>query len=221
MSRQVPIYVREHASGWFTVQVLRNPAYTAYGPKPSELRDSLAEAVGEDLALGRLQLPEEKLGHFTHKTLSLVLKAIQHGSLVSVPMRFMVSWRSTKDSFHVDIPRLEQYFVIRSEDDILPWAEELIRGVLHMQDVGAVLAHQYDISEKIELLEVAPISVSRLRTEKKKQQQQTLPPAHPLARFGLNLVEEADAGRLGRAQHRAAEVSQIEWAVARPTPVPS
>jgi ATP-dependent Clp protease ATP-binding subunit ClpC len=214
--RKVHLFVREHQSRWHTASMLTLPRYCAYGPHLSALREEIADALAEDLERGELMLRGDTyFEKLIKKTLSIELLAVQHEHLITVPMRFTVLYRALdegEETFEVRIPRLQELFRIRGSENIDVWAEQVIRGHFHLKSVDYVLRHQFERSEKLEVIEVG---AAKLKKEKRLPRVQLelegRVPAHPLDSYGSELVAEAQAGHLSRAQLREDEVNELRW----------
>ncbi len=211
MKHRFLLYIREHHTGWFTSSVLTHPSYAAFGPHTSELRQEIAEVLEEELLRGTSSLGgDHSFEGYERRTINLELKAVQHELLVTVPMRFTLLVRPLGDksrTFEVRVPRLDLHFRIVGEDNVGPWAEEMIRGAFHLKDVTTLLTHQYERSERFEPLEVRVSEKARAKKAGSKAaprrlEPEPLPPPHPLSVYGTELVAEAKAGRLARASFR-------------------
>lgn len=217
MRERFQLFVRKHHNGWHTASVLALPHYAAYGPHMSELREQLSEVLARDLALEVLR-PDERhhLEGIKRRTSNVTLKAVQHGRLVRVPMRFSILSRPVEknsERFDVLVPRLNERFVILGEENIEPWAEEIIRGHFQLASVGELLKHQYEAGEQVESLEVIYHGAGRYkkyRAPVEDEPDADLAAAqHPLSALGTSLTAEAKDDRLDRAQFRDAEISEL------------
>ncbi|MCA9540871.1 MAG: hypothetical protein KC620_18350, partial [Myxococcales bacterium] len=159
MQKRYHLYLRQHPNDWYTVSVLTHPAYAAFGPALPALREEIAAVLADELASGALDPDEDTwFEDLTRMALELELKAVQHDRLIRVPLRVSLVVRPLPelgtDHFEVRAPRLGQVFRIVGREDILPWAEELVRGEFHLEPVEALLPYQYARGERIETLEV-------------------------------------------------------------------
>lgn len=216
MKVRFTLYVRQHTSGWYTAQALTLPRYAAYGPSLSDLRDEIARALRADLVAGELQLnAPTAIDDLTRTSITVEVRAVQHDRLVTVPLRLTLLTRATNESrtfFEVRIPRADVEFRIRGEENILPWAQEKIRGVFHMWTVEALLERQYEKSERVDEVEVV-WSPGRVKRKVDRDVSRVVERTHPLDPMGLELVREAAQGRLPRALFREDLVAQIEAVV--------
>ncbi len=214
MKRRFHLFIREHATGWSTATVLTHPSYAAHGPRASVIRGEIEDALRADLATR--SFGETHFADLVHKPLMLEVKAVEHGRLVVVPMRFSVVWYPVDEegSFEVRVPRLELVFRIYGEDNVLPWAEERIVGALHMKSVREVLAHEYELSERIEDIEVAPAKAPKAKGPSRRPGAALSTSSSPLAAVGLEWVAEAKGGHLPRAELRDAVVHELATVLA-------
>lgn len=213
MKRRFSLYVRQHQSGWYTAQVLALPRYAAYGPSLSELREEIAEALAADLRRGELRLDQPTcFDDLVRKSITVEVKAVQHHRLVTVPLRMTVLFRPVEPGskiFEVRVPRADVRFTIRGEENILPWAEEQIRGAFHMSSVKDLLAHQYEKSERLDEVDVV-YQPQKAKRRVERDVKRVIEQTHPLDAMGVELVREAEQGRLPRAMFRDVLVEQLE-----------
>lgn len=215
MQSQFLLFVRQHANNWLTACVLTHPEFCAFGPRLGPLKDQLSAALGIELAAGTLSEPPEKaFENLARKTLPIELRAVQHDRLIRVPMRFTVlHWpdRLLDDHHHVMIPRLGRQFRIVGKENITPWAEELVRGHFHLDDVDRLLPYQYERGERLEPLTVTWHGAKAARKKAAAPTGAPRPSSRntELDRVGVQLTQEAREGRLGRAWHRETEVSEL------------
>ncbi|MCK6546152.1 AAA family ATPase [Myxococcota bacterium] len=219
MKLRFTLFVREHHTGWFTTSVLTLPMYTAYGPASSKLREELEEVLTDDLSSGTLILRgDHDLEGLERRAIAVELKAVQHGRLITVPMRFTTLVRPIgkpeAERFEVRIPRLDERFEIQGASNVEPWTEEVIRGHFRLKPVRALLEHQHDKAERIETLEItlgakARAKKAAVRFEGGRIVVDEAHQRHPLTAFGPDLVHEAKEGRLARASHRDAVVDAL------------
>ncbi len=216
MIERFHLFVRQHANDWLTASVLTHPDYAAFGPSIGPLREELAAVLADELAAGAIAPGEHFFPELRRRTLTLDLKAVQHDRLIHVPMRFTLLWRplsETDDLFEVRIPRIGETFRILGEDNVEPWAEEVLRGRFHLASVETLLGYLHERGERVEPLDVTwsrgQSRVSRKRRERDTHLDLEPPDATPLATVGTNLVAAARDGRLPRAHFRDAELRQL------------
>jgi ATP-dependent Clp protease ATP-binding subunit ClpC len=215
VKRIATLYVREHVGGWTTATVLELPHYAAYGPHFSALREELSEALIDDIRAGSLTLPEpSEATPWTTRGHTFLVKAVQHERLISVPLRVLIGWRrrTARDlRFQVVVPRFDERFSIVGEENIVPWAEEVVRGHLHLKDISVLLDAQFDRHERLEDVELSftPGKGKKTKGSTTPEGRPELPPAHPLAEFGTDLVDEASHKRLGRAFGRSEVIDRL------------
>lgn len=213
MKQRFTLYVRQHQSGWYTAQVLTLPTYASYGPSLADLREEIAAALKADLRSGSLSVSEQTYFEDLKRTsLTVEVKAVQHHRLLTVPMRLTVLTRPlSKDSklFEVRIPRAGVQFTIRGQENVTPWAQEQIRGTFHMQSVRQLLEHQYEKSERLDEIEVL-YTPSKSKKRIERDVEKVVERTHPLDSSGIELVREAEQGRLSRALFREGLVSDLE-----------
>ena len=220
MQSQFLLFVRQHANNWLTASVLSHPEIAAFGPKLGPIKDQIAAALRIELAAGALPEPvEREYENLARQTLAIELRAVQQDRLIRVPMRFSVlHWpvRDHSDHHNVLIPRLGRRFHIVGKDNILPWAEEVVRGHFHLDSVELLLPYQYERGERLESLSVTWHGAKAARKKARQAQDEvaTSGPGGELGRVGVELVEEARQGRLGRAGHREAELAELMGVVA-------
>jgi ATP-dependent Clp protease ATP-binding subunit ClpC len=217
VKRRFHLYVREHHSGWFTASVLTIPTFAAYGPYASALRTEIADVLEEELTSERLVIRSDTFfDPLEQRSLNVELKAVQHDRLVTVPMRFTVLVHRPDpkaQAFEVRIPRIAASFRIEGEENIMPWAEETVRGRFHLQSLSTLLEHQYERSERIEEIEVSdPGPSGRKKTRIDPidgHANAPSEPLHPLSGMGIELVREAREGRSPRAEFRDEVVAEM------------
>ncbi len=215
MQSQFLLFVRQHANNWLTASVLGRPEFAAFGPRLAPLKDQIAAALRVELGSGALAEPgEREYENLIRQTLPIELRAVQHDRLIRVPMRFTVlHWpdRHAEDAHTVLIPRLGSKFRIVGKDNILPWAEEVVRGHFHLDNVELLLPYQFERGERLEPLSVTWHGAKAARKKAgPRGADRELPMAQgELARVGVELVEEARQSRLGRAWHRDAELAEL------------
>ena len=216
MQKQFHIFIRYHFNGWCTASVLTHPEYAAYGPSLGPLKQELHDVLARQLALKKLSATGET--HFEElkqKALRLELKAVQNDRLISVPIRFTIFARALDidDYFEVIIPRIGVRFRIFGEENIIDWAEEMVRGHFHLKDVRMLLDYQYEKNERIETLDVVYHGPGRYKVKKEKikkdQWEQYFQRKEPLAEIGTLLNTEAKEGRLKKAFFRDDLVQQM------------
>ena len=217
MRKRFHVFVRQHHNGWYTAQLLTLPSYAAYGPYISALLDEIAQVLRTDLTKERLILRTATyFEDIQRRSVNLTIKAVQHQRLTEVPMRFTVlsyplGGDEEKELFEVRVPRINEVFQIQGEENIEPWAEETIRGHFHLESLRALLSHQFERSERLETIEVVYNPPKRARRQRMvhPSEDPTLERPHPLSSKGVDLVGEAEAGRLGGAQFREALLKEL------------
>jgi len=208
------IYVRRHANDWYTVAALDHSGVAAFGPALPALREQLREALSQELTEGRLQAPGT-LPELERRVLEVRLKAVQHERLIEVPMRFTLLVRATEplasQRFEVWIPRLGRRFNIRGADHIAPWAEEIVRGFFHLEPVTTLLEYEYERGESVERLDVTwnPRRAAQKQRAERARRMDEHEGRSGLTEVGVELVEEARQGRVGRAHYRDEAVRQL------------
>ncbi len=214
MRRMFHVFVRQHHNGWYTAQLLTLPNYAAYGPYLSSLLEEISDVLKQDLSKEHLRLHQSTyFEDVERRSINLTLKAVQHQRLTEVPMRFTLLCYpiSDQEMFEVRIPRIDEVFRIQGEENIEPWAEETIRGHFHLDDLRKVLGFQFERSERLEAIEVVynlPKKAKRIRAPQPGQDPR-FEASHPLSSKGIDLVAEAEAGRLPGAQFRAKVLKEL------------
>ncbi len=219
MQQRFHLFVRQHPNDWLTVSVLSHPRYAAFGPTIGPLKEQLAEVLSHELGEGRISATDAVFDDIGRRSLELELRAVQHDRLIRVPMRFTLLVRplpkAGDDVFEVRIPRLDRVFRISGADNIRPWSEEIIRGHFHLDPVEALLPYQSARGERLDEVLVTwqrPKSKAALKRAAKQARATAeeddpfgfghTPRRTPLAQVGVELVEEARAGRIPRAELR-------------------
>ncbi|MEZ4433696.1 MAG: hypothetical protein R3F65_14915 [bacterium] len=226
MQESFHLFIRQHANDWLTASVLTHPQYAAFGPALGPLKEQLAEVLAHDLGEGVIEPGDAWFDGIERRTLEVELKAVQHDRLIRVPMRVSLVVRpvpDAKDVFEVRVPRLERVFRIAGAENITPWSEEVVRGFFHLRPVEALLPYQSARGERLDRLEVtwqrAKSRVAKRRLSKRQAAEaegaddwlDVIGGGSTLASVGVELVAEAKAGRLGRAELRMSWSSRC-WA---------
>lgn len=219
------LMIHQHLNDWLTVSVLHYEHYRVAGPTLGPLREELSAVLAEELASGRIYAPPAQKELPERRVVEVELRAIQQDRLILVPMRFTLLVRAltreAPDLFELHLPRLDQVFRIRGEENITPWAQEVIRGALHLKPVNALLALDFERGERVETLEVTynPKKARDARQERRRQEARDalIPRATPLREVGVELTAEAREGRLPRALLRDDLVRQLMGALEAPT----
>ncbi|MCB9552753.1 MAG: ATP-dependent Clp protease ATP-binding subunit [Myxococcales bacterium] len=224
MQESFHLFIRQHANDWLTASVLTHPQYAAFGPALGPLKEQLAEVLAHDLGEGVIEPGDAWFDGIERRTLEVELKAVQHDRLIRVPMRVSLVVRpvpDAKDVFEVRVPRLERVFRIAGAENITPWSEEVVRGFFHLRPVEALLPYQSARGERLDRLEVtwqrAKSRVAKRRLSKRQAAEaegaddwlDVIGGGSTLASVGVELVAEARAGRLGRAELRDELVEQV------------
>ena len=217
MQRSFHLFVQRHANDWVTASVLTHPKYAAYGPKLGPLREEIGEVLSDELASGALRVHGETwFDKLQQRVLQLDLRAVQHDRLIVVPMRFTLLQRplGAEDHFEISLPRLGRTFQIFGEENIIPWAEEVVRGFFHLDGVERLLAYQYERGARMERLDVVYHGSKKLKSARITRDfspaSDFFSPYHsPLGQVGVELVEEARRGRLAKVHFREPLVEEI------------
>ncbi|MCB9524008.1 MAG: ATP-dependent Clp protease ATP-binding subunit [Myxococcales bacterium] len=217
MKTRFHLFLRQHANDWLTATVLTAPHIAAFGPDLASLKPQLAEALAQELADGHLKAHGHWHEDLSRRALELELRAVQHQRLIRVPMRFSLVVRPVAhvdDLFEVWVPRLGEVFTIKGAENIEPWAEEVIRGALHLKDVETLLPLQRARGERLEPLEVTwsrpkPKAEKRQTWRAQAEDEAEQARAHPLAQVGVELVGEARDGAIPRADFRDDVLQQL------------
>ncbi len=214
MKQDFHLFIRQHVNNWFTASVLTRPEYATFGPSLPALREELADVLAQELGTGALSPSmDEFVGDLERRVLEVELRAVQHERLIRVPMRFSFLQRTLEDDrYEISIPRLQKKFRILGRENIIPWAQEVVRGFFHMADVEKLLRYQYERGERVE-----PLTVHYNFKKGKKKRGLTYRSKGeelaafqtPLAQVGVELTEEARQGRVGRALFRETLMDQL------------
>ena len=224
MQRKFHVFVRQHQNDAYTVASLTHPHYATYGSDLASALDELSRVLAGELALGTLR-PEDDtyLEELSRRSIDVVLRAVQHGRLISLPLRVTVLHRrlsADQDTHEVWLPRVGSRFVIQGAESIAPWAEEIVRGRFHLADVDEVRAHEYDRGERVEELVVTWRNLDGKRLlaargpdpERAHSAERDEEPPEDDAAFGglgTDLVMSAKLGRIPRCHARDAVVDQL------------
>lgn len=220
MKQRFHLFVRMHANDWLTAQVLTVPRIAAFGPDLTVIKAQLAEALAQEMAEGHVQPGDHWFDTVKRRAVEFEVRAVQGNRLIRVPMRFslvITPIGDPKDAlFEVRVPRLEQVFRIEGEDNIEPWAEEVIRGALHLRPVEQLLSLQRARGERLDAIEVdwqRPKSkVAKKRAAKTGRNHDSALLARArggLGDVGVELSDEAKAGALPRADFRDELIDQL------------
>ncbi|MEQ1566812.1 MAG: AAA family ATPase [Myxococcota bacterium] len=238
MKARFHLFVSTFPDKWVSASVLTHPRYTAIGRDLGAVRDELEQTLARDLALSQFDRsagshPAEFPGPSPDasywealevESISLALRAVQHERLVEVPMSFTLAVHpdGKDDRFTVRVPRLELQFSLVGRRDLRAWAEERIRGHLHLADVRQLVALRAARKERVEPLEVTwhgPGRYLKERAERAERVHQVVEAAASvgptLGGVGVDWVDEAKHGRLGRALDRSAEVDRLVQTLSR------
>lgn len=223
MQKSFHLFVRTHPSGTIAASVLTHPGYAALGTDLATVRAELHDVLARDLALGHLSTEEPTSWEGLEvEAMALDLRAVQHGRLITVPLTFtLVHHPLGDDRFTVYVPRLQLAFALAGRADLRAWAEERIRGHLHLAEVRTLLDLRAARRERVEALEVRWHGAGRYLRELRATQvvraaEVAAGAAPALAGVGTDLVEEARRGRLPRALARKEEVDRLVQTLARP-----
>ncbi len=225
MQERFHLFIRQHPNDWYTASVLAHPQYAAFGPTIGPLKEQLAEVLSHELSEGRISTTDAWFADVGRRAIELELRAVQHDRLIRVPMRFTLVVRplpkAGDDIFEVRIPRLDKVFRISGEDNIGPWSEEIIRGFFHLDPVEELLPYQNTRGERLDEVDVTwqrPKSrKAKERAAKRRRNDDddddmfgfARPRQSPLGQVGVELTEEAGAGRIPRAELRDDLMTQL------------
>ena len=219
MQQRFHLFVQHHFNNWYTARVLTHPDYVAYGASLQAIREELQRVLAQELALKRI-LEEESETFFEEikqHAIHLELNAVQNERLVRVPLRVTLLEipSKEKDRFRVWIPRLQKSFQIYDQENIVPWAEEMVRGFFHLHPVETLLRYQYERNERVMALEVTYHGAGRYKKRAEKDHEPLdddfdfLASENPLQAVGIDLTKEAQEGRLQRAHFRDKAIQQM------------
>jgi ATP-dependent Clp protease ATP-binding subunit ClpC len=224
MQRKFHVFVRQHQNDAYTVASLTHPHYATYGHELGQALDELSRVLAGELALGAIA-PEDVtyLESLERRSIDVVLRAVQHGRLISLPLRVTVLHRKLfgdQDTHEVWLPRIGERFVIQGADSIAPWAEEVVRGRFHLADVDEVRQHEHDRGERVDELVVTWRNLDGKRlllargpqTEAARETIERDEPPEDDAAFGglgTDLAKSAKLGRTSRCHGRDEVVDQL------------
>ncbi len=212
------LFVRKFPNAGCSAHVLGHPHLASFGPTMSEVRDDLTKVIQRLVDRGELREAEEKRT-FSLRRVDLVLRAMQRGRLLSVPMRFTVLLRAAdpkKGPVEVMVPRLEVEQTLHDPADFDAFIEEVIRHDLYLAPLERFLEVAYTGEESVQTLTVTtkynPRAAARkAKEEPSKPKREPLPPG--LSEACRRLSDELQAGTVERAFQRDAEVEQLAAAL--------
>lgn len=167
MEKTFTIFVRAMGDHGCAATVLGHPELTAVGATTATARSDLAAALAGLLVHDERGLREAQL-HFPGirvRRLDMVLRAIQHGRMLDVPMRFSLLHHPARpndddddETRHhgvlVHVPRLGVSEPLADLADLVPYAEERIRNLLHLAPLERLLQAAWTGEEGVETLDV-------------------------------------------------------------------
>jgi len=240
MKANVAVYVRRHENGWYTLSSLTDPWWCSYGKEITAVRNELREQLAKAYSLDDLKADEERWWPgLETEIVDLTLRAVQHGRLIDVPMRFTLVVRSTRppvkarrgsreptpdpgsEVFQVFIPAIAKRFRIRGRANVHPWAEETLRGHFHLGAVSKLHQSAFQKAERVETVQITWHGPGRYKQELRARRavaraKKALDVAAPLAEVGLDVVEQARRGNLSHALERRDEVDRLVHTLAGP-----
>src|SRR5262249_14533421 len=108
--KQFHLFVRTHAAG-VSAQVITQPHLSSFAPDLSAARTDLSHVLEKLLVRGELWGEKTHYPDARLRKVDLPIRALQHGRLLQVPMRFSVlTWgakKSERGPLEVLVPRLE------------------------------------------------------------------------------------------------------------------
>jgi ATP-dependent Clp protease ATP-binding subunit ClpC len=222
IDRSFHVFVRQHAAG-VSVALLGRPHLCAVAPDATSARRDLAVVVGRLLRRGELPAAQAQLPEARLRRVDVVVRAVQKGRLLSVPMRFSVVTYAEQrrggrarsrpagrpGSLRVLIPRLELEGDLEDVADLPIYVEEIVRHRLHLEPLARLLQVAYHGEETLDTLLVSYAPVPE--TERKRRAEPPPRPAMPpaLGEACRRLDDEREAGLLARAYGRDAEVAHV------------
>jgi ATP-dependent Clp protease ATP-binding subunit ClpC len=225
MEKTFHLFVRK-VTGGVAVNVLTHPHLASFAADLPAARADVTRVAARLLARGDLWdettwWPDLKL-----RRVDVTVRAIQHGRLLNVPMRFSVIVRGEgegkkKGPVRVAIPRLGLGGSLEDVADLDAYVEEVVRHELHLAPLAHLLEVAWAGDESIETLAVTArqrAAVERkLKEEEEKDKPKRRPAGAALSECCRRLNEEAEAGVLERAYQREGLVSQLAESVAART----
>jgi ATP-dependent Clp protease ATP-binding subunit ClpC len=202
------IFVRTHASG-VAAQVIGHSYLTSFAPDLPAARADLTRVLERLLWRGEYWHEKTHYEDARLRKLDLAIRALQHGRLLEVPMRFSVlTWgakKSERGPLEILVPRLELRGSLDHAADFEPFVEELIRHHLHMAPLSRLLEVAYAGSETLDTLVVS----ARAREAGKPKPRATARPGMPpgLAEACRRLNDETNI--LERAFQRETELARL------------
>ncbi len=232
----VQLFVRRFPGVGYSAQVLGLPHLASFGEKIGDVRADLSIVCGKLLARGELwdsptHWPELKL-----RRVELVVRALQRGRLLSVPMRFSVLVRpedpvevapapkkkgasAGSGPVRVLVPRLELEEPLHDSADLDPFLEEIIRHELHLAPLERLLQLAYDGEESVETMTVSTRKAVGPRKKGPEPERKATRPPLPagLSESCRRLNDEVEVGTLERAFQREAELGELTRAMTEAT----
>ncbi len=224
------LFVRRFPGVGYSAHVLGQPHLASFGEKLADVRTDLSIVCAKLFAREELHEDQTHWPNLKLRRAELVLRAMQRGRLLSVPMRFSVltrpelTERPTKAKaaptgpVRVFIPRLSLEESLHDAGDLDLFLEEVIRHRLHLAPLEELLEVAYDGEESVETLTV---TAKALRPAARRQEPARKPLRAPLP-SGLSeacrrLGDEVEVGTLERAFQRDAELGELMRALAEPS----
>ncbi|MEW5847586.1 MAG: AAA family ATPase [Myxococcota bacterium] len=215
MEKQFHLFIRKHTGGGCSVSVLGRPELTAFAATEEAARADLSVALMRFLGEDKLRLLHTR----THwqgmklRRLDLTLRAMQQNRLLEVPMRFTLLTHPelpdedddedpVDDVLTLRIPRLGVVTTLKQPEDLMPFAEEVIRHQLHLAPLRRLLDVAYDGEETVDVMSV-PYTQRAEREEKRKTQRKKparrTPPPPTLGAAAHRLNDDVERDRLQQA----------------------
>jgi ATP-dependent Clp protease ATP-binding subunit ClpC len=222
IDRSFHVFVRQHAAG-VSVALLGHPHLCAVAGDLTSARRDLAVVVGRLLRRGELPSQSSPLPDARLRRVDVVVRALQKGRILSVPMRFSVVTHGERQrgagargragaragALRVLVPRLELEGELDDTADLAVYVEEIVRHHLHLEPLGRLLEVAYAGEETLDTLLVsyAPPPEAERKRPAERRARPALPPA--LGEACRRLDDEREAGLLARAYGRDVEVAHV------------
>ncbi|HZI10730.1 MAG TPA: AAA family ATPase [Myxococcus sp.] len=228
MEKLFHLFVRNYPGVGVAAHVLTHPHVASFAKDLNTARLDVAEVLGRLLKRGELWDDVTHWEDLRQRRMALTVRAVQHGRLLSVPLRFTVvthgggKARATRDTgaskkpLKVWVPRVGVQGTLHDLADLEAYVEELVRHALYMVPLERLNALAYVGDETVETLSVGTRvrQTPRARAMEEETKKPRRPPPPPgLAEASRCLNEEARAGLLERAWEREAEVNLLAEAV--------
>ncbi|MCP3101506.1 AAA family ATPase [Myxococcus sp. K15C18031901] len=231
MDKNFHLFIRHYPGLGVAGHVLTHPHLASFAEDIATVRNDIAEVVGRLLKRGELWDNETHWPDLRARKMSLTVRAVQHGRLLPVPLKFTVVTRqgdgrverssrkgsTAKGPLHVWVPRVDVEGSIQEAADLEAYVEELVRHELYLAPLERLHALAYVGEESVETMSVAvrPREAPRGRAadEPRHSVRRPSPPPPGLAEASRCLNEEVRAGLLERAWEREAELGLLTEAV--------